>query len=75
MLVKKQHYLVTNKKKQRHMDRKENIYRLSIELLQGQLNILIQSYGQEVDYFEFLKIFDFATLVIVGWLGVQLHSC
>ena len=57
------------------MDRKENIYRLSIELLQGQLNILIQSYGQEVDYFEFLKIFDFATLVIVGWLDVQLHSC
>ena len=24
---------------------------------------------------KFLKIFDFATLVVVGWLGVQLHSC
>ena len=22
-----------------------------------------------------LKMFDFATLVVVGWLGVQLHSC
>ena len=39
------------------MDRKENLNRLSIELLQGQLNILIQIYGQVVDYFEFLDSF------------------
>ena len=41
------------------MDRKENLHRLSIELLQGQLNILIQIYGQVVDYFEFLDSFYF----------------
>ena len=29
-----------------------------IELLHGHVNILIQNYGQEVDYFEFLKSFD-----------------
>ena len=39
------------------MDRKENLHRLSTELLQGQLNILIQIYGQGVDYFEFLDSF------------------
>ena len=39
------------------MDRKENLHRLSIELLQGQLNILIQIYGQVVYYFEFLDSF------------------
>ena len=39
------------------MDRKENLHRLSIELLQGQLNILIQINGQVVDYFEFLDSF------------------
>ena len=46
--------MMTKTNKQRTYGQKSEP-RLSIELIYGHVNILIPNYGQEVDYFDFVK--------------------